>query len=393
MPTPFPHRSCYVNFAEHLQNRWNVNLLYPGAPNEWSPEDWRAFLTMVKAFGFTCFEYWLVPSLYDLPALEGGGIYAAFAATMQQVNAIAHELGLQTKYLCPPNTIGPAWYFTCPHDVHDHEVITRLWRHWARALAGTDIVGIFPGDPGGCNRNGCTHETFLELALELIDILLQENPRARVELGTWGTPFSGWGSDLRAVPGWDGSWNMLIDPAFATPETPIHIWNGTPERARTAMDALLRSLPDFPADMLVAINLGFSPDGDAVMGGDARGYAREVARTHGITTWDYSLSEGEIITYPHWRLPRMCARRREERSAAPYRGGMSYTMSPKLNLLSLYAAGQFFLDPDVDPDRVSRDFFTRLFGAEHAVLGELCEAFEVVEGWGSTRAGNGATAN
>lgn len=162
----------------------------------------------------------------------------------------------------------------------------------------------------------------------------------------------------------------------------MHIWNGTPERAREAMEALLRRLPAFPADMLVAINIGFSPDGDALMGGDARGYAREIARSHAITTWDYSLSEGELVTYPHWRLPRMAARRREERAAAPYCGGMNYTMSPKLNLLSLYAAGQFFLNPDADADQVSRDFFTHAFGAEHAILGELFEAFEVVEGWG-----------
>lgn len=193
-------------------------------------------------------------------------------------------------------------------------------------------------------------ETFLDLALELADITLHENPDAQIELGAWGTP--------------------------------VHIWNGTPIRARQALDALLQRLPSFPADMLVAINLGFSPDGDAGMGGDARGYAREIARTHDITSWDYSLSEGELVTYPHWRLPRMAARRREERNAAPYCGGMNYTMSPKLNLMSMYAAGQFFLNPSADPDRVSRDFCMQVFGPAHAQLGELFEAFEVVEGWG-----------
>jgi hypothetical protein len=57
-------------------------------------------------------------------------------------------------------------------------------------------------------------------------------------------------------------------------------------------------------------------------------------------------------------------------------------MSPRLNLLTLYAAGQFFLDPSADPDRVSREFCAAVFGAEHAALGELFEAFEVVQGWG-----------
>jgi hypothetical protein len=148
------------------------------------------------------------------------------------------------------------------------------------------------------------------------------------------------------------------------------------------MEYFLKRLPEFPADALVAINLGFSGDGDAVMGGDARAWAREVAKHRAITTWDYSVSEGELVLYPHWRLPRLAARRREERAAAPYAGGMNYTMSPKLNLLTLYAAGGLFQDPAADPDALSRAFCTAVFGEEHAVLGELFEAFEVINGWG-----------
>ncbi len=378
----FSHRACYVNFAEHLQNHWNVNLLYPGAPNRWTPDDWRGFLTMIRAFGFNCFEYWLVPTLYDRPALEGGEVAAQFAATMRAVNDTAHSLGLKTKLIAPPNTIGPEWYFACPNEPEGKRLIVSLWRHWMETLAGTDIIGIFPGDPGGCNRNGCTHETFIDLALELTEVTKRANPSACIEIGTWGTPFSGWGSDLREIPGWDGSWAALIDEKHATPETPCHIWNGKPARARAAMEYLLKRLPQFPEETRVAINLGFDSDGHAVLGGDARPYARAIAEIRPITTWDYSLAEGELVCYPHWRLPRMSARRREERSAAPYIGGMSYTMSPKLNLLSLYAAGRFFHNPDADPDQVSREFCAHVFGAAHAPLGELFEAFEVVPGWG-----------
>jgi len=378
----FSHRSCYVNFAEHLQNAWNVNMLYPGAPNCWTAEDWSRFLTMIKAFGFNCFEYWLPPTLYDKRALESSGIYADFAAAMRGINDGAHGLGLKTKLLCIPATIGPDWYLACPNDPGDKRLITGLWRHWMRELAGTDIIGIFPGDPGGCNRNGCTHETFVDLALELAGIAKHENPLAVIEINTWGAPFSGWGADLRQIPGWDGSWRMLTDERYNKPEFGWPIWNGKPPRAKAAMEYLLRRLPQCPDDCWVAINLGFSSDGDATLGGDARGWAREIAKLRPITTWDYSLAEGELVNYPHWRLPRMCARRREERSTAPYIGGMSYTMTPKLNLLSMYAAGRFFLNPDADPDVVSRDFCVRVFGEQHAALGELFEAFEVVKGWG-----------
>ncbi len=377
----FSHRACYVNFAEHLQNKWNPNLYYPDAPNQWSEADWRAFFRMLKAFGFNIFEYWLPPTLMDRPALEGASVQVNFARTMRRVTALAHEAGLRVKFIVAVNTIGPGWTFACPNAPAERKLVLDLWRHWLRELPETDIVGIFPGDPGGCNRNGCTHETYVELALELCGLIQRELPSAVVEVGTWGTPFTGWGADLISPPDWNGGFTQLLEQklpggAFA------HIWNGDPARARAAMAYFLKRLPQFPADALVAINLGFSPDGDATMGGDARSYAREIARHRAITTWDYSVSEGELVLYPHWRLPRLAARRREERAAAPYAGGMNYTMSPKLNLLTLYASGALFNDPAADPDVLSRRFCAAVFGEEHAVLGELFEAFEVITGWG-----------
>jgi len=378
----FSHRSCYVNFGEHLQNSWNVNMFYPGAPNRWTLDDWRRWLAMMKAFGFNVFEFWAPPTLFDQQSLAGGGIYGEFAGTMRSIIDVAHSVGIKTKFLASVNCFSPAWYHACPNVAEDKRLICDLWRHWTRELAGSDIVTIFPGDVGGCNRNGCTHETFVDLSLELTDIIKTESPSACVEIGTWGAPFSGWGSDMRYVPDWDGTFAMITDPKFNTADSPCYIWNGGPSRARAAVDYLIRKLPSFPEDTMVAINLGFSPDGDATVGGDARGYAREIAKLRRITTWDYSLCEGELVMYPHWRLPRISARRREERASAPYIGGMCYTMTPKLNLLTYYAAGRFFIDPDADPDEVSREFCIRVFGEEHAALGELFEAFEVVKGWG-----------
>jgi hypothetical protein len=374
MTSSFSHRACYVNFAEHLQNAWNPNLYFPAAPNQWSDEDWRAFFRMIRAFGFNVFEYWIPPTLMDRPALAGAPVPAAFAKRMREVTGFAHDAGLKVKVLVTVNTIGPQWYFACPNDPADRKLILELWRHWLAALPETDIVGIFPGDPGGCNRNGCTHETFVDLALELCGLI-----KSQVEIGTWGTPFTGWGDDLISPPGWDGSFRQLLDQklpggAFA------HIWNGGPDRARRAMEYFLKRLPAFPDSALVAINLGFSPDGDATMGGDARPWAREIARHRPIVTWDYSVSEGELVLYPHWRLPRLAARRREERAAAPYIGGMNYTMSPRLNYLTLYAAGQLFLDPTADPDELAARFCAQVFG--DPALGTLLEAFEVVPGWG-----------
>ncbi len=378
----FSHRACYVNFAEHLLNHWNANVLFPEGPCQWSKEDWRAFLRELAAFGYSHFEYWLAPTFFDKRALSGEGVWGAMTERMRLVNELAHEVGLKTKLIASPGVMGAEWYFPCPKVKEDREAIFALWSHWLRELEGTDLIGIFPGDPGGCNRNGCDAGTFVDLALDLSALIKRLNPSSAIEVGTWGTPFSGWGDDLVHIPGWDGSWEMLIDPKYSTPETPAHIWNGKPDRANTAMEYLLKRLPEFPEDTQVAINLGFDPDCHATMGGDARGWAREVAKLRPITTWDYSLSEGELICYPHWRLPRIAARRREELAAAPYSGGMNYTMTPKLNLLTLYASGRLFNEPLTDPDQVSREFCGKVFGAENERIGELFEAFEVVQGWG-----------
>ncbi|MEI6750593.1 MAG: hypothetical protein WCM93_15660, partial [Bacteroidota bacterium] len=192
--TAFAHRACYVNFAEHLQNRWNINTMYPGAPNQWKPDDWQQFFVMLKAFGFNCFEYWIPPTMFDRPALHNDPVRMQFAKQMRQVHEIAHGAGLRVKGIIAVNTIGAEWYFACPNVPEDKELVLSLWRHWMREFNDLDIVGIFPGDPGGCNRNGCTHETFIELSLEICGIIQSANPYARIELGTWGTPFTGWGA-------------------------------------------------------------------------------------------------------------------------------------------------------------------------------------------------------
>lgn len=247
---PASHRACYVNFAEHLQNAWNPNLYYPGAPNQWSAEDWRRFFRMLYAFGFNVFEYWVPPTLMDRPALTGSAVHANFAGQMRQVTQLAHETGLRVKFIGAVNTIGPGWYFACPNDPADRKLILDLWRHWLRELPETDIVGIFPGDPGGCNRNGCSHETFVDLALEICGLIQRELPRAAVDIGTWDTPFSGWGTDLIGPPSWDGGTKQLLRTEAsrrrvrADPE-----WQARPG---TSGHGLLRqaSAREFPADAM-----------------------------------------------------------------------------------------------------------------------------------------------
>ncbi len=68
----FPMRICYVNFAEHLQNAFNPNLLFDVRANRWSRADWERFIDMLSAFRYNIFEFWLVPTLFSPEAPARG---------------------------------------------------------------------------------------------------------------------------------------------------------------------------------------------------------------------------------------------------------------------------------------------------------------------------------
>ena len=131
---------------------------------------------------------------------------------------------------------------------------------------------------------------------------------------------------------------------------------------------------------MFSINLGFNPDSEPADGYDGRGWINKVAETHRVTSWDYSLAEGELVNYPHWRLPRMRQKRLFEKESAPYFGGINYTMTPKLNMLTMYAGAKLFIDPTKTPEELSSEFTRLVFGDPE--IGILMEAFEIVPGWG-----------
>jgi len=146
------------------------------------------------------------------------------------------------------------------------------------------------------------------------------------------------------------------------PEDQGTAWTFSKARADRSMNYLLKRLPDFPTNTVVSINLGFNGDGNPQGEQDARPWANAMTKTRRILTWDFSLTEGENAVYPHYRFARLFARRREERLAAPYSGGICFTMTPMLNQLSLFEAAQSFKDRDGDPHRLAGDFFVKVFG-------------------------------
>ncbi len=377
-PIPFhgaQRRSCYNNFAEHLLNAFNPNMLYPELPHRWSNGDWAQFIDMLGDFGFNCFEFWLTPRLFSRAGLDD-----AFGRQFaDQINAIiAHGAtrGVGVKMIAALSTVGEDWHTHCPNVPGEWKECLHLWDAWTQRLPGLSVIGIFPGDPGGCSRNGCTARTFIDRTLEVATLVKRNQPGAEIEIGTWGTPFWGWGT-IQGPPGWNGEFIPSIQGSA---------WVFNKDRADDAMRHLLKRLPEFPADTSVAINLGFNSDGNPEADGgaqDARPWAREIAKTHRITTWDFSLTEGENAIMPHYRFDRLFAQRKREREAAPYHGGICFTMTPLLNQLSLFQSAHSFLEPDGDPRALTRAFYRRLFGEAAEKLADYLPLFEIIPDWGN----------
>jgi hypothetical protein len=336
---------------------------------------------MIAGFGFTTFEFWLEPRLFCREGLrsETG---AEFTRQMNAVIDYAAGHGIDTEMLAGLATVGADWHTLCPNLPGDWEEIQYLWREWTARFPNLAIVGIFPGDPGACSRNGCTAETYIDRSIDVAHLVKRVLPRAIVEFGTWGPPFFGWGN-IRGPQGWQGEF---------IPEYQHTAWDFDRARAERSMDHLARRLPDLPAGTAIALNMGFNSDGNPAGDQDARPWVRRIARTHPVLTWDFSLTEGENAIFPHYRFDRLFARRREERSVdadadgtahrPAYSGGICFTMTPLLNQLSLYESAQSFLDPDASHAALAERFYTRLFGERGRGLARLLPLMEVVPDWG-----------
>jgi hypothetical protein len=371
MNTTTQRRICYINFASHLLNAFNPNMMHMGLPYRWSDADWFRFVDMIAGFGFNTFEFWLEPRLFCREGLNSDyGI--EFTRQMNAMIDYAKTKNIGVEMLASLSTSGSDWRTLCPNDKEEWAETVYLWDTWTRRFPNLAIVGIFPGDPGACSRNGCTAETYIDRSIDVANIVKRNLPGASVEFGTWGPPFFGWGN-LRIPPGWKGEF-IAEDQHTA--------WTFDKTRADRSMTHLLHRLGDFPSDTAIAINMGFGSDGNPGGEQDACAWANQIAKTNLITTWDFSLTEGENAIFPHYRFERLFQRRHEERAAAPYSGGICFTMTPRLNQLSLYESAQSFINPDASHATLAADFYERLFGPTARELANLLPYFEIIPDWG-----------
>jgi hypothetical protein len=365
-------RIYYNNFAGHLLNAYNPNMLHPGLPYRWSDQEWRNLIDMVAGFGFNVFEFWLEPRLFSKEGLKEE-FGKAFTRQVMVIIDHAHQRGLQVEMICGLATTGKDWHTLCPNLADEWNQVRGLWLDWVKILPDIDIVGIFPGDPGACSRNGCTALTYIDKSIEIAHLIKENLPNVEIEFNTWGPPFFGWGN-IKGPHDWQGEF---------IPEYQHTAWDFDRRRADESMAYLMKRLPDFPDPTSIGINMGFNGDGNPIGEQDARSWVLEIAGTNPVYSWDFSLTEGENNIIPHYRFDRLFNRRRQEEELGGYSGGICFTMTPLLNQLSLFESAQSFLQPDADPDQLAGDFFQELFGEEGRKIVPYLPLFEVIRDWGN----------
>ncbi len=365
-------RIFYNNFASHLLNSYNPNMFYLELENRWSDEDWFCMIDMIADFGFNVFEFWLEPKLFCREALNSD-FGKEFIRQMNSIIDYADTKHVEVEMLCSLATVGDKWHTYCPNIKEEWDDLKYLWDQWTQIFHNLGIVGIFPGDPGACSRNGCTAETYIDKSIEIAWIIKKNIPSVWIEFGTWGSPFWGWGI-IEGPSDWKGEFIQ---------EYQHTAWRFDKKRADDSMAHLLKRLSDFPKETSVAINMGFNSNGEPLGEQDARHWAREIAKTNPILTWDFSLTEGEGAIIPHYRFRRLFYKRKLELESAPYKGGICQSITPLLNQLSLFEGAQSFINPDGDHEEIAKKFFVRLFGRSGAEIVKYIKLFEIIPDWGN----------
>ena len=348
----FPMRIQYFNFAELLVNGYGVNMIHDSEVYRWSEAEWRRYIDMLSAMRFNVFGFWLSPRLCAPECVNGGGIYDRFADEMNAIIDYAHAQGMLVEMLVTVNNLGPDWTLHCPRVPAEREMLLDVWDHWTRRVRA-DIMGLFPGDPGGCTRNGCDGEDGIDLYLAIAN-RVKDNGPFEFEIATWGTPIWGWGE---------------------------HGWKGDRARAERVMAHLIKRLPEFPPESFVSVNMGLNPAGIGdELGGDTRGWVEQISETHRVTTWDYCITEGEGAPHPHYKVPQILERRKLE-AKRPYSGGITYTMCPQITQVQLFASAEAFWNTDQTPAAVEQRWARLAFGESAESLAGIFRHFDLMGDW------------
>lgn len=365
-------RAIYINDSAHQANNYDPNLIYPVATNRWPLDKWKRYIDQMAFFRYNVLQIWLVPEMFTPKALEGGGVYDYVRDTLNAVARYARPRGIE---ICVINGINvavdsgtllntlpakaykdmPIYRYLSPNNPAEKQLMFALWDHWSKALSDVDMWALFPGDPGGCAEDSCGPETYVDLSIQLSHIIRKNNPKATIDFCPW--QFFGWG------PTWPSQFRK--DTA----------------RIDRGYRYLLTKVDDFPPGTIFSPNLNDytsnAPVQGAGTGGNTIEYIDEIHKKgHLIHTWTYFVTEGEGWLNHHDRVAGILRQRAIE-AKYPISGGICYTMTPSLNLLSQFACAESYWDPDVTAEQVLRRFTDGVFGTSAQTLIDIFPTFEI----------------
>lgn len=364
-------RAIYINDSAHQANNYDPNLIYPVDTYRWTLDKWKRYIDQMAFFRYNVLQIWLVPQMFTPKALQGGGVYDYVRDTLRAVADYARLRGIK---LCLTNGINvsvdsgtlldtlpvyksmPVYRYLSPNKPEEKKLMLDLWDYWSKALPEVSIWQLFPGDPGGCHEKGCGPETYVDLALEITQIIKKNNPKAVIDFCPW--QFFGWG------PSW-----------------PTQLRKDT-ARIDRGYRYLISKADSFPPDTIFSPNLNDATSappvhGGGIMGGNTVQYIEAIHRkNHLIHTWTYFVTEGEGWLNHHDRISDII-RQRDVEARYPISGGICYTMTPSLNILNQFACAEAFWDPTVTKQEIMERYTEGIFGTRDPRLIEIFPSFDV----------------
>lgn len=298
------------------------------AIQNWDIARLRTYVDMLQAFGFNSIELYDLWQAYlnagwgtdpkDWPEKMDAMADYARSRRMRTTLFLWGNAGFEYNERKPH-------FHLCWNDPAERDILEHYWEHQARHAAHFDHVVTHWGDPGGCERNGCTIETAQHLHLEILRRLRANNP-------TMQSTFSLW---------------MLHHPRFSK-------WAGY-EGPHTVLQSGI-----LPPEVMIAVHSSPSDfNFDTV---------RQIAQAgRKVGVWCWYLANHEVTPSCYVRTSRLkdyFADLPEEAHELIEWHSLDAN-NHGLNIHNLFVAGRLMRDPHADAQAVLREFIAGAFGAEN----------------------------